>query len=185
MTSFNVGSAHFTRILDLGSLEIGSNYLIRYRSPGSPRKDYIGIYRGLYGENPIFYLLYYRDPRYHDAASYNQWVAYTGPQNSGQLYGFDKGHVIKLTDFTDGDSAIFSLGTLGNSISQTKSPDEVTEETLSAAHNVTHKYGVVGQGNIFEFLQPRRGGKSKRSSRRKKKSTRRKKKNMKRRSFRR
>jgi len=185
MTSFNVGSANFTQITDLDSLERGSNYLLKMRDTGHyPRIDYIGTYRGLMdGIDFVFKLIYYRIPRLYDTAPYNPWVAYTNPQNSGGSFDhYTNGHIFIRGTFRVDGSTIYSLGPVGNMISEEKTPDEVTEETISAAHNVTFRHGVVGPGgHILDYLPGPHGGKSKRSSRRKKKSTR-KKKNMKKRS---
>ena len=153
--SFNVGSAQFTRIQNLGELIVGNNYLTRRRLPGLRSYDLIGRYTGMVDGNPHFDLIYKRARRVDDHLAYNEWVPYRIDP-----YERPDPSIVSVDEFIpvgDIGIGIFYLGENGELITPTTSPDMASDIVL-ARREALHKTGLPPDltNEIGKFLGGKR-----------------------------
>lgn len=161
--SFNVSSSTFAKIDNIDKLVENHNYLLRIRKFGQTRDDIIAKFIDSKPDRVCFDKLWSRNSRTMDTEKYKPWISANGEYD------------ILKTDVNRGIT-IFDLGQNGNSITSTKSPDDVSEYLRNAINDVELKFpDQYAKGWLSSFFL---GGKRKTSKRKRNKKHNKTKKNM-------
>jgi hypothetical protein len=166
---FDRSSFNFEKITNVSSLISNNKYIIRDRRSGHLRKDYIATYNNTNpaDNNLKFHILWERIPRTNDDDKYNSWespkLGNTDNKKPNTLRQIEKPININQISVTaccndDPDNYkqvyIFELGNNGQAISESKSPNSVSNDLMYAIDDISNNMGKGVKPHVLTQIPP-------------------------------
>jgi len=150
MSNNTISSTNLIRITDRNNIRTGEYYLLKYRMSGKLRKDYIAY---LVSEptavSMVFKFIWFRAPRKSENDKYNDWISVSNLRKNIDNFII----IVRPQDFDSGNILIYSLGRLGEIISENKKVNpkfilqEVNPNFILQKSNVNEEFKTHDDSN--------------------------------------